>query len=179
MFATSSIGKGRIKSIDASSAAKTPGVLLVLTHDSMDRLQSPGFTFGGGYGFQNLALMQTDRVFYRGQPIALIVAESLEAAIEGAALLAFEYEEESFSVTLDAAGAETILQSEAIPIPHFADKTIGDAAAAIKGAEVVVGAEYFSRPQHQNPMELLATVAEWHDGMLTVHDLESGNRPLT
>src|SRR6267378_4253753 len=61
------IGKGRIKSIDTSAAAATAGVLLVLTHESMDRLQPPGFVFGGGYGFQNLALMQSDRVSYRGQ----------------------------------------------------------------------------------------------------------------
>ena len=40
---TASIGKGRIKSIDTSAAAATAGVLLVLTHETMDRLQSPGF----------------------------------------------------------------------------------------------------------------------------------------
>jgi xanthine dehydrogenase YagR molybdenum-binding subunit len=170
MLATASIGKGRIKRIDISAASGTAGVLLVLTHESMDRLQSPGFIFGGGCGFQSLALMQDDRVAYRGQPIAVIVAESLEAASEGAALVRAEYEEEPFSVTLDAPGAETVLQSEAIPIPMFADRAVGDANAAINGADVLVEAEYLGPPQHQNPMELLAAVAEWHDGTLTVHE---------
>ena len=104
---TASIGKGRIKSIDTSAAAATAGVLLVLTHETMDRLQSPGFIFGGGYGFQSLALMQSDRVSYRGQAIALVVADSPEAASEAAALVRADYEQEPFDVTLDAPGAET------------------------------------------------------------------------
>jgi xanthine dehydrogenase YagR molybdenum-binding subunit len=171
MFVTASIGKGRITRIDTQAAKGTAGVLLVLTHESMDRLQSPGFIFAfTGCGFQSFVPMQDDRVSYRGQPIALVVAESLESASEAAALVKAEYEEEPFSVTLDAPGAEDVLQSEAIPIPAFGDKVIGDADAALAGAEVVVEAEYLGAPQHQNPMELLATVAEWQDGTLIVHD---------
>jgi xanthine dehydrogenase YagR molybdenum-binding subunit len=170
MLVTATIGKGRIKGLDISAAEAAPGVLLVLTHESMDRLQSPGFIFGGGWGFQSLALIQTDRVSYRGQPIALVVAESLEAAMEAAALVRAEYEEEPVSVTLDAPGAETLRQSEALPIPMFADKAVGDADATIDGADVVVEAEYLCPPQHQNPMELIATVAEYHEGTLTVHE---------
>ena len=157
---TASINKGRVKCIDTNVAAATAGVLLVLTHESMDRLETPGFVFGGGYGFQSLALMQSDRVAYRGQAIALVVADSLEAAREAAALVRAEYEEEPFSVTLDAPGVETVLQSTAVPMPEFADKVIGDADAAMKAADVVVEAEYVGPPQHHNPMELLATVAE-------------------
>ncbi len=170
MLATASIGKGRIKRIDTAAAAATAGVVLVLTHESMDRLPSPGFLFGGGFGFQSLALMQSDRVFYRGQAIALVVADSLEAASEAAALVRAEYEEEPFSVTLDAPGAETALQSETIPMPMFADKVIGDADAAMNGADMIVDAECVGPPQHQNPIELLATVAEWRDGALTIHE---------
>jgi xanthine dehydrogenase YagR molybdenum-binding subunit len=167
---TASIGKGRIKSVDTDAATGTAGVLLVLTHESMDRLESPGFIFGGGYGFQSLALMQSDRVSYRGQAIALVVADCLETALEAATLVRAEYQEEPWSVTLDAPGAETVLQAAAVPIPAFADKVIGDADAAMKIADVVVEAEYVGPPQHHNPMELLATVAEWEHGALTIHE---------
>jgi xanthine dehydrogenase YagR molybdenum-binding subunit len=170
ILVAASIGKGRITSIDTGAAARTAGVVLVLTHESMDRLQSPGFVFGGGFGFQSFVPMQDDRIAYRGQPIALVIAESLESANEAAALVHAEYEEEPFSVTLDAPGAETVLQSAAIPIPVFADKAVGDADAAIARAEVVVEAEFLGPPQHQNPIELLAAVAEWHDGTLVVHE---------
>jgi xanthine dehydrogenase YagR molybdenum-binding subunit len=170
MLVMASIGKGRITKIDTSAAERTAGVVLVLTHESMDRLESPGYLFAGGCGFQSFAPMQDDRIHYRGQPIALVVADSLETASEGAASVHVEYDEEPFSVTLDADGAQTLLQSEAIPIPIFADKKIGDADAAIKTADVVVEAEYYTPPQHQNPIELLATVAEWNDETLTVHE---------
>lgn len=169
-FVTATIGKGRITRIDTGAASATAGVLLVMTHESMERLQSPGFVFGGGIGFQSFVPMQDERIAYRGQPIAVVVAESLEAAREAAALVKVEFDEEPFSVTLDAPGAETVLQSEAIPIPAFADKSVGDADAAIRAAEVVVEGEYFTPPQHQNPMELLATVAEWQDRGLVVHE---------
>ena len=117
--------------------------MLVLTHQSMDRLQPPGLLFAGGTGFQSIALMQTDQVFYWGQPIALVVAETLEAASEGAALVRAHYEEEPFSVTIDAPGAETVLQSEALPLPMFADKAVGDADAAMTDPSLVaVESEY-------------------------------------
>jgi xanthine dehydrogenase YagR molybdenum-binding subunit len=175
MFVTASIGKGRITRIDTSAAEKTPGVLLVLTHETMDRLPSPGFIFGGGCGFQSFVPMQDDRVAYRGQPIALVVADSLESASEAAALVKPEYEETPFSVTLDAPGAEDVLQAQAMPV---ADPVVGDAEAAIAGAEVAVEAVYLEAPQHQNPMELLATVAEWEDGKLIVHDTTQNTESL-
>ena len=124
MLVVATVGRGRIAVIDTSAAERIAGVLLVLTHESMDRLQPPGFIFGGGTGFQSIALMQTDRVSYRGQPIALVVADSLEAASEASALVRAEYEVEPFSVTLDAPGAETVLQAQALPIPPFADKAL-------------------------------------------------------
>src|SRR5215469_7995867 len=66
---TATIGKGRIRHLDTGKAERTPGVLLVLTHKSMDRLEAPGFYLADGMGFQSIAVMQDDRIFYRGQPI--------------------------------------------------------------------------------------------------------------
>ncbi len=49
-------------------------------------LKSAGFIMGGGYGFQSFQPMLSPKIAYRGQPIALVAADTLEAAIEGAAL---------------------------------------------------------------------------------------------
>jgi xanthine dehydrogenase YagR molybdenum-binding subunit len=173
LLVTATIGKGRVTRLDTSKAERTPGVLLVLTHESMDRLAAPGFYFANGSGFQSIAVLQDNRIFYRGQPIALVVAESLEAASEAAALVRAEYEEEPFSVTLDAAGAETIRQSEAIPI--FADRVVGNADDVLAdGSLVTVECEFMGPPNHHNPIELLASVAEWQDGTLTVYESTQG-----
>jgi xanthine dehydrogenase YagR molybdenum-binding subunit len=96
--------------------------------------------------------MQSDRVAYRGQPIALLVADSLETATEAAGLVRAEYAEEPFSVTLDAPGGETVRQSDTVPLPAFVDKTIGDADTALGTADVVVDAEYVCpriHPEHR------------------------------
>ena len=46
-------------------------------------MKSRGFIFAEGYGFQSFQPMLGTDIAYRGQPIALVVAETLEAAIEG------------------------------------------------------------------------------------------------
>jgi xanthine dehydrogenase YagR molybdenum-binding subunit len=123
-----------------------------------------------GFGVQSFQPLRSPQIAYRGQPIALIAADTLEAAIEAAHLIEATYEEEAFSVTLDAPGTETINQADT-PIKNFIPEVIvGDADAVFTEAPVTVEAYFTSPPQHQNPMELIATVAEWTDGTLTIHE---------
>jgi xanthine dehydrogenase YagR molybdenum-binding subunit len=171
MLVTATIGRGKIVSLDTEDALAVGGVRFVLTHADFATLQSPGFLFAGGYGFQSFQPMTGTAIAYRGQPIALVVADTLEAAIEGAALVRAEYAAEPFSVTLDAPGAETLAQEDSpLPKPMFADKKVGDADAALATAAVTVDAAYVGTAQHQNPIELIETVAEWQDGTLIVHE---------
>lgn len=170
MLATATIGKGRVTRLDTTAATAVPGVLLVLTHLNIEGLTSPGFLQGGGYGFQSLQPLLGGRIAYRGQPIALVVAETLEAAIEAAHLVEAEYAEEPFAATIDDAGTETLDRAATLPPPMSVDKVVGDADGAYAGAEVRVDAVYDGPPQHQNPMELISTVAEWRDGTLVVHE---------
>jgi xanthine dehydrogenase YagR molybdenum-binding subunit len=170
MLAVATIARGRVVAIDTAAAQAVDGVLLILTHDDLAGVKSPGYLFAEGYGFQSFHPMLGPHIAYRGQPIALVVAKTLEAAIEGASLVRATYEAEPFTVTLDGPGAETIDQAAAIPIPMFADRVAGDADAAFAAADVQIDGVYESSPQHQNPMELLTTVAEWSDGTLTVHE---------
>src|SRR5437660_4498755 len=68
----STIAKGRIVSVDASTAQALPGVLTVLTHENAPRLK-PEIE-------AELAVLQSNAVAYRGQFVALVVAETLEVA---------------------------------------------------------------------------------------------------
>jgi len=169
-LAVATIGKGRITAIDTRDARNVPGVLLILTHDDFGAVKSPGFIMANGFGVQSLLPLRSPQIAYRGQPIALVAAESLEAAIEAAHLIEATYEEEPFSVTLDAQGTETINQADT-PIKNFIPEVIvGDADAVFTDSLVTVEAYFTSPPQHQNPMELLASVAEWSEGTLTIHE---------
>jgi xanthine dehydrogenase YagR molybdenum-binding subunit len=170
-LAVATIGRGRVQSIDTRAAGASPGVRLVLTHEDLGDLKSPGFLFHGGFAFQSVQAMTSDHIAYRGQPIALVAADTLEQAVEGAALVRATYQTEPFTVTIDdPPDASVIVQSSVLPVPMFADRVAGDADKAFAEAPVKVDCHYVCPPQHHNPIELLSTVAEWSDGTLIVHE---------
>ncbi|WP_144120785.1 xanthine dehydrogenase family protein molybdopterin-binding subunit [Catellatospora sichuanensis] len=170
VLATATVGRGRITELDVSAAAAVPGVLLVLTHlDRLD-LQSPGFIMGGGYGVQSMQPLLDDRIAYRGQAIAMVVAETLTAATEAANLVHAAYEQEPFAVTLDSPGVERLSQPAAIPLPFLADLDVGDAESAYAAAALRVDATYDQPAQHQNPMELIGATVFWRGDTLVVHE---------
>ena len=101
VLAVSSIARGRVAFLDVAETKAHPGVVEVITPANRPALaQNPDeksnpFTF-------RLDLLQSDRVRYANQPIAIVIAETLEAATEGAALLAPRYEIEPARLGLDA-----------------------------------------------------------------------------
>ena len=73
-------------------------------------------------------------------------------------------------MTLDAPGTEIVNQADT-PLKNFFPEVIaGDADKAFAEAPVKVDARFTCPPQHQNPIELIATVAEWNDGKLIIHE---------
>ena len=170
MFAVAGIGKGRITRIDTAAAEAVPGVRLVVSRFEPGELRSGGFIMGGGYGFQSFQPLLDDRIAYRGQPIALVVADTLVAATEAADLVVAEYSAEPFAVTLDADGATVLSQEETIPLPFLADIKVGDAYAAFEQSPVRVEGTYEHAPQHQVPMELISSVVEWRGDTVVVHE---------
>src|SRR5919201_3366158 len=91
----SAIARGRVVSIDTSAAQALPGVLAVLWHENAPRLAPPRDD-------QDLAVLQTDAVAYRGQFLAAVVAETLETARQAASMVAVRYEEQPHDVVLSA-----------------------------------------------------------------------------
>lgn len=165
VFAVATIGKGRLVEVNTRAAEAVAGVRLVLTR--MD-LPSPGFLQGGGYAFQSLQPLTSDRIAYRGQPIALVVADDLIAATEAAALVSARYDPEPFTVEIDAPGAEVVRQSEVIPTLH--DIVIGDADQAYATSPVKIDQRYLSPQQHAMPIELIASVVAWQGDDLIIHE---------
>jgi xanthine dehydrogenase YagR molybdenum-binding subunit len=169
-LAIATIAKGCIIGLDIRSASAVPGVRLILTHEDLGDVKSAGFLMAGGYSFQSLQPMLSPAIAYRGQPIALVVADGLETAIEAVALIQATYSTEPASVTLDAAGAETVDQSDAPPKNPRLGIIAGEADRAFAEAPVRIDARFTTASQHHNPIELIATIAEWKDGKLTVYE---------
>ena len=167
-LAVATVPRGRITSLDTAAAERVPGVRLVLTNENLGRIRPAGFAGEEGYAASSLQPLTTDRIAFRGQPIACVVADTFEAATEAAALVRAEYDVRRFAVTLDADGAERLVQAEApleIPGPKA-----GSASRALARAAARVDQIYECAANHNNPMELISTVAEWRDGQLVVRE---------
>ncbi|MGI5238404.1 xanthine dehydrogenase family protein molybdopterin-binding subunit [Dactylosporangium sp. CA-139066] len=169
-LATATVDRGRIAALDTSRAEAVPGVRLVLTRLGEDELRPAGFLMADGFAFQSLQPLTTDRIAYRGQPVALVVADDPVAAAHAAELVEARYDAEPHAVTIDDPGATVVLQQEAIPLPFLADIVVGDADAELARADVTVDAVYEHPAQNSAPMELIGAVVHWRGDTLVVHE---------
>jgi xanthine dehydrogenase YagR molybdenum-binding subunit len=104
----STVAKGRIASIDSSAAERAPGVLAVLTHRNTPRLpyREHKAMVDAAIG-ERLHVLQDDGVSHQGQPIALVIAATLEQANHAATLVRVTYAPES--TTTDITRTEPVL----------------------------------------------------------------------
>ncbi|NUB44981.1 xanthine dehydrogenase family protein molybdopterin-binding subunit [Fertoebacter nigrum] len=162
MTVPSEIVKGRLVSVDVQAARAIPGVLRVLTYQDFQDVAEAVLGAVGPYSFRTYHAMLSDRLIYRGEPIALVVAETLEIAIEAAALVTATYAPDAFSPNIDAEGTEVFVPEGSI--------SFGDFDQAFDSAAVTIEAEYNHAAQHQNPMELISTTADFRGGHLYIHE---------
>src|ERR1700712_2259744 len=81
VIVNSTIASGRISAIDTDRASGMAGVLLVMTHLTAPRLPAGGKAGAGQPpAGRILNLLQEDRIYYNNQPLAVVVAETLEQA---------------------------------------------------------------------------------------------------
>jgi xanthine dehydrogenase YagR molybdenum-binding subunit len=162
---TATIAAGEIDAIDPAKALALPGVLAVISHDNAPQL---GETDDG-----ELLLFQSDTVHYRGQIVAAVVAETLEAAREGADAVRIDYAPREHDVELRL-GHPRFYKPDKVNPSFPTDTAQGDAEAALEQADVVVDETYATQPIHNNPMEPHASLALWEDGSLLLYDSIQG-----
>lgn len=162
---TSPIGSGSILSFNMAEARSLPGVLDILTHETMaGEIRQISSIYGGGYMADSLLPLGSAAVAYWGQPVAMVVAETYETAREAANRIRVTYAPNpALSAGIDAPDANSQLLD-----PMTVE--VGDFDAAYAAAPVRVDARYTTPAQHQNPMELFATQCVWEAGRLTVHE---------
>ncbi|HEX3743539.1 MAG TPA: xanthine dehydrogenase family protein molybdopterin-binding subunit [Bryobacteraceae bacterium] len=153
----STIPSGHVQ-FRTAAAERAPGVVAVLTPANAMRLPAPE---------KRLTLLQDDRVYYQNQPIALVVAETLEQAHYAASLVEPRYE---------AAPAKLDFLAEfpqSYPGQHNGepgDQSWGDVEGGLRSAAVRVEQTYTTPVEHHNPMEPHATVAHWEGDHLRIYD---------
>ncbi len=180
------IASGHIRLVDVAAARLAPGVVDVVTGADLPELETPA---------PELPLAR-ERVFFAGQPVAAVVAESETAAADAAALVDVEFDEnrpvvdpllamaqaapavldeDEVSSEEDASihGASTAAEEEPADRPRNVSSVIhmkrGDVDAELQKAEVVVKGTYtIGRASHSFLEPHIAVARPEPDGGLTV-----------
>jgi xanthine dehydrogenase YagR molybdenum-binding subunit len=147
----STIARGQVVHVDSAAAVKHADVLQVLTD----------------FGAVKLPFDPRQVAFF-GQPVAIVVATTLEAAAHGASLTQVRYSTRQPMTNIDAR------QAAQKPVPASPDYGRGDADGAMRTAAVVADHKYSIARNNHNPMELPSTVASWDGDRLTVWDKVQG-----
>ncbi len=143
----STVARGSVERIDPAAAVRDRDVLRVLAD------------FGG------VKLPYDIRqVSFFGQPVAVVVATTLEAAVHGASVVEVKYRPGAQLTNIDAP------QAEQKPGARTRDYARGNADDALRTAAVVTDLHYSIMRNNHNPMEIPATVASWDGDRLTVWD---------
>jgi xanthine dehydrogenase YagR molybdenum-binding subunit len=164
VLVTSTIPSGRVVQIAGDASGAT-----IITHENAPRLSSPGSgeIAAGKVSMyvQGVLPLQDDQIHYEGQPIAVVLADRPEHAQEVAAGLRVEYLASPAVIAADPSSARPA-RDWLVP----ATSSVGDIAAGIARADVVVDRRYTTAARHHNPIEPAATVADWHNGELLLYD---------
>jgi xanthine dehydrogenase YagR molybdenum-binding subunit len=164
----STIASGKIRSIDASAAEAMPGVLLVLHHGNIMPLYRNA---SGGRSSENRPAFEDDIVYYWGQYIAAVVAETLEQAQAAAAAVRVQYEPAKLNVSAS-------LSDPLPPVGEPGGPSLlshrGDSEAAFASAPIQIDETYVTPVETHNPMEMHATVAVWKNNEYTLYETSQG-----
>ncbi|WP_020656143.1 xanthine dehydrogenase family protein molybdopterin-binding subunit [Massilia niastensis] len=168
----STIARGRIVRIDLVDALTAHGVIAILTHQNRPKMRSvdlayKDMTAPAGSPFRPL---YSDEIFYSGQPVALVVADSVEAARHAASLVRVSYESREHETDL-LASLDKAYKPRPLKAGFKPPGSKGNAARAFEAAPVKVDARFYNGVEHHNPMEMHAsTVIRAEDGHLTIYD---------
>jgi len=164
----STIAAGRIARLDTAGALGMPGVLTVITYHNAPRL---------GEVVDEIMVLQRPTVRYLGEPVAAIVAESSEVARDAIGAVIVDYDRRAPDVALSADRGD-LYTPEQLMGGFDADSVVGDVDAALAVAQVSVDVIYRTPNEHNNPIEMHATVARWDGGTLRMWDANQGPHNL-
>lgn len=155
------IASGRITSLEFAAAQAMPGVKLILHRGNIGRFyRIAGNSIDTGFVDENRPPFEDDVIRYYGQYVALVVADTFEAAsaAAGAVKVGYDKTPHDVSATLDT-DKKLDVHSER-----------GDPDKAFDDAPVKIDEDYVTPVETHNPIELHATVAHWNGESYTFYE---------
>lgn len=173
------IASGRITSLQTEDARTIPGVVEIFTHENRgkaawldrswrDDVAPPGHPFRP---------LHSDKILFDGQPIALVVAETFEAARDAASLINAQYEIADHCTELESNLSQAYVPArKRSGIPPPPDPR-GKPEESFANAPVKISRDYRVKAEHHNPIELFATTCIFEgEGKLTIYDKTQGSQ---
>jgi xanthine dehydrogenase YagR molybdenum-binding subunit len=170
VMAVSQIARGRVTFLDVQAARSHPGVVDVMTPANRPALAEDPDAKTNPFMFR-LDVLQNDLVRYANQPIAVVIAKTLEAATEGASLLSPRYDALPARTGLDAG---TSFVPAAVGVGNPSEVRRGDVEAGLAAASKRIDATYETPAQYHNAMEPHAIVAAWDGDTLSIDTPSQG-----
>jgi xanthine dehydrogenase YagR molybdenum-binding subunit len=167
------IAKGKISKLETEEARRAPGVLAVITHENVPKMKAPPSVdlsnMGKGFALSNLPIMQSAEMHWDGEPVAVVVAETLEQAEHAAHLVRAEYKVESADVSFEGMKPKAVMPHDVLGEPP--EITIGDVEKGMAEGDVRIEHVYRTPRYNHNAIEPHATIASWNeDGSVEVFD---------
>ena len=157
----------RIRRIDTSAADRMPGVVRVVLGRDVPRNLNTLLSLLD-FGIDDEPILSTDRVRYKGEPVAAVIAATDAQARDSVAAIRVEWEPLPHVLDVEAAvkpGAPTVL--DIYPTNKFAyhgkydhqKLRYGDVETAFRQADHIVEGRYQMTPIEQAPVETCGAIA--------------------
>ncbi len=164
VYVPATIARGRVIRLDTGAARAHPGVVEVFTPENRPALAGDPDAKPFLFAFRT-EVLQSAEIRYANQPIALVVAETVEAATEAARLVVPHYEALPPRLGLDG---DAPYKPESGNFGRPAETVFGDVAAGHAAARHAVDLTYETPAQYHNAMETHAIVATWDGDQLAL-----------
>jgi xanthine dehydrogenase YagR molybdenum-binding subunit len=152
-----SIASGKVIDVDVSAPRRVAGFTDAISYVDAEALKASSVT----------ALIREPIVHFRGQPVALVVADTPAAACAAARAVRVSYESAPAITSIDAALENAYEPAMASRFPARSKR--GDAQAALVAAHRLVRNRYETEVNNHHPMEPHAVVCSWAGNKVTVH----------
>ncbi len=165
----STVASGRVSQLSVDEARNMPGVIDIFHYGHFPTLYHTPSSLAQGNKVEETRLpFEDERVYYEGQFVALVVADTFENARAAARRVKVTY-----SADKAVANLEQGLEANGTQVGS-GNHERGDAASAFDSAATTIDVTYRTPVETHNPMEMHASTAWWDNGDLTIFDASQG-----
>ena len=168
VYVRSIVAHGRILSVDADDARKAPGVAAVFTAADIAEMGLVPNVLPMFPEEMRRTYLATDTVFHVGQPIAAVLAETRDEAVDAAELVFVDYDQLPAVIDLERAAAD-----ETVLFPahgtNVVSRMASESQADFSDCKVVVSERIMNQRLTAAPIEPRSGAAWWTDNGRLVH----------